>query len=192
MDIIQKNLNISENSQTNALISRKYFTICRPSTWFSMNWAYNEFKIDEFESEMFKSIKSPFQRYFVKLSKCGSSLWTICINVKSEKTSILLLHGFCGGIGLWIHNIDSLSQSRSFYAFDLLGFGRSSRPKFSSNPIEAENQFVDSIEGWRKEMKLDKIILLGHSFGGYLATLYSIKYPMFVKALILADPWYHQ
>jgi abhydrolase domain-containing protein 4 len=190
MDIIQENSNeITKTHLTNTLISRKYFTICRPSTWFSINWVYNEFKIDEFESEMFKCLKTPFQRYFVKLSKTSSSLWTIGTNIKSQKTPILFIHGFCGGIGLWIHNIDSISQSRPFYAFDLLGFGKSSRPKFSSDPIEAENQFVDSIEEWRKEMKLDKFILVGHSFGGYLATLYSIKYPTFVKALILADPW---
>ena len=189
MDIIKENLNeISKNSQTNTLISRKYFTLCRPSTWFSMNWAYNEFKIDEFESEMFKCLKTPFQRYFVKLSS-GSSLWTIETNVKSNKTPCIFIHGFCGGIGLWIHNIDSISQFRKFYAFDLLGFGRSSRPKFSNDPIEAENQFVDSIEEWRKEMKLEKFILVGHSFGGYLAALYSIKYPSFIKGLILADPW---
>jgi pimeloyl-ACP methyl ester carboxylesterase len=82
-----------------------------------------------------------------------------------------------------------LSANRPFYAFDLLGFGRSSRPPFSLDPIVAEAQFVESIEDWRKEMGLKEFILLGHSFGGYLATSYSLKYPDYVKSLILADPW---
>ena len=65
----------------------------------------------------------------------------------------------------------------------------SSRPQFEANPQIAEKQLVKSIEEWRKEMKLDKFILLGHSFGGYLACSYSLSYPNHVKHLILADPW---
>jgi pimeloyl-ACP methyl ester carboxylesterase len=36
---------------------------------------------------------------------------------------------------------------------------------------------VSSVEEWRREMQLDKIILLGHSLGGFLATSYAIHYP---------------
>lgn len=71
----------------------------------------------------------------------------------------------------------------------LIGFGRSSRPVFSKQSHDAENQLVRSVEEWRKEVKLDKFILLGHSMGGFLAASYAIKYPEHVKHLILADPW---
>ena len=36
---------------------------------------------------------------------------------------------------------------------------------------------------------LHRINLLGHSFGGYLSSQYSLKYPDRVEKLILADPW---
>lgn len=55
--------------------------------------------------------------------------------------------------------------------------------------MEAEQQIVKSIEEWRRETKLEKFILLGHSMGGFLATSYAINYPDRVKHLILADPW---
>ena len=110
-------------------------------------------------------------------------------NTETNNVPIVLIHGFCGGIGLWVHNIDALSENHPFYAFDLLGFGRSSRPSFSSDPIVAETQFVESIEDWRKAMNLEQMIVLGHSFGGYLSCAYALKYPQNVKALILADPW---
>ena len=73
--------------------------------------------------------------------------------------------------------MDALSQKRPLYAFDVLGFGRSSRPKFDSTPDVAEEKFIESIENWRKAVNLDKVILMGHSFGGYLASSYALKYP---------------
>lgn len=94
-----------------------------------------------------------------------------------DKTPLVMIHGFGGGIGLWIQNVDHLSARRTLYAFDLLGFGRSSRPTFPSDPDEAEDQFVSSIEQWREEMGIKDMILLGHSLGGFLATSYSIKHP---------------
>lgn len=71
----------------------------------------------------------------------------------------------------------------------ITGFGRSSRPTFSTDSLEAEQQLVESLEEWRKEMKLEQFIFLGHSLGGFLATSYAINYPDRVKHLILADPW---
>ena len=53
------------------------------------------------------------------------------------------------------------------YALDLLGMGNSSRPNFkvrSKDAIgridEAEAFFIDALEEWRKEKKIDKMILL--------------------------------
>jgi pimeloyl-ACP methyl ester carboxylesterase len=116
-------------------------------------------------------------------------IWTVSKNESSPKTPIVLVHGYCGGVALWAHNFDSLSKSHPLYAFDLIGFGRSSRPSFSQDPIVAEMQFVESIEDWRKQMNIDKMILLGHSLGGFLISSYAIKYPKHTKALILVDPW---
>lgn len=94
-----------------------------------------------------------------------------------SKTPLVMVHGFGGGVGLWIRNLDPLCRSRPVMAFDLLGFGRSSRPPFPLDAAQAEEKSVVSIEHWRRALGLERMILLGHSLGGYLATSYAIQYP---------------
>ncbi|KAJ8664527.1 hypothetical protein QAD02_006189 [Eretmocerus hayati] len=137
-------------------------------------------------------LKTKYTSKFVEIeSEDGVSnrIWTLCFNENSQQIPIVLLHGMGAGVGMWILNLDALSEKRPLYAIDLLGFGRSSRPNFSKDALEAESQLVTSIEQWREQMKLEKFILLGHSLGGYLAMSYSIKYPERVRHLILADAW---
>jgi len=85
-----------------------------------------------------------------------------------ERT-LVMLHGYGAGLGLFYRNFDSLTKvpGTRLYALDLLGMGNSSRPHFrikSKDPIgkieEAEAFFIDALEEWRKEKKIDKMILL--------------------------------
>lgn len=47
---------------------------------------------------------------------------------------------------------------------------------FVRNTIaETEAWFIDSLEEWRKAKNLSDFILLGHSFGGYVAAKYALK-----------------
>ena len=116
-------------------------------------------------------------------------IWTVTFNPNGKKTPLLLLHGFGAGVGMWCLNYKQLSDDRTVHAMDLLGFARSSRPDFGHDPEGIEEKFVDSIEDTRKALGLDKFIILGHSFGAYLAYAYALKHPGHVKYVILGDPW---
>ncbi|TSP09058.1 Protein ABHD4 [Bagarius yarrelli] len=148
------------------------------------------------EAKILACIKNELWSRFVTLPN-QNRIWTLIVSNKASRRPadqasqipLVMVHGFGGGVGLWIRNLDALSRSRPVYAFDLLGFGRSSRPAFPNDAALAEDQFVDSIEQWRQSLGLERMILLGHSLGGYLATSYSIQYPERVSHLILVDPW---
>ncbi|KAG5679037.1 hypothetical protein PVAND_008638 [Polypedilum vanderplanki] len=144
------------------------------------------------EDKIFSKIKKPFRRYHVDIGKCvgkNDKIWTFEMNEKSENIPIVLLHGFGAGMAFWALNLEALGTNNPVYAFDILGLARSSRPIFSNDPAEIEEQFVLSIEKWREAMKIDKMILVAHSWGGFLASSYSLKYAERVEHLLLVDPW---
>ncbi|KAJ8415705.1 hypothetical protein AAFF_G00402620 [Aldrovandia affinis] len=146
-------------------------------------------QLKEAEEKMLQSITSKFSQHHVSVSD-DNRIWTLTFNGGArDKTPLVLLHGFGRGVGLWALNVDALSQRRAVYALDLLGFGRSSRPGFSSDAREAEQQFVDSIEQWRATMGLEAMVLIGHNLGGFLAASYSLRFPSRVKHLVLVEPW---
>lgn len=144
------------------------------------------------DAVFFSDMKVPFERFSVPLGSCVGSndeVWTLTMNTDSENTPIVMLHGFGAGIAFWLMNLEEIGAKRPLYAVDLLGFGRSSRPHFSKDATEIENQFVEFVECWREKMQIPKMILLGHSFGGFISSAYAMKYPNRIEHLILVDPW---
>lgn len=140
-------------------------------------------------------IQSKLSKQFVPIAN-GNQVWTLHLDGSGadtagchDKTPMVLLHGFGGGVGMWAHNLDALSEQRPVYAVDLLGFGQSSRPCFPVDAAEAEAQFVEAIEQWRAQLGLESMILLGHNLGGYLAASYALLHPHRVKHIVLVEPW---
>ncbi|XP_048523776.1 (Lyso)-N-acylphosphatidylethanolamine lipase isoform X2 [Dendroctonus ponderosae] len=164
--------------------------------WLSPNWLswnkYSEIMLRTLEKRILQALKTSYRGCYVDIGPVvgpADKIWTLSFNTESTKTPLVLIHGLGAGVALWCLNIDALAATRPVYAFDLLGFGRSSRPDFATDALETEKQMVRSIEEWRKEMKLERFILCGHSLGGFVATAYALVYPDAVKHLILADPW---
>ena len=111
--------------------------------------------------------------------------------------NLVIVHGYGAGLGFFYKNFEPLSRAKGWhlYALDMLGMGRSSRPPFRVHAktrekqiTEAEDWFVDSLEEWRIKKKMDKMTLLAHSMGGYMAVCYALKYPGRLNKLILASP----
>jgi cardiolipin-specific phospholipase len=111
-----------------------------------------------------------------------------------SKAPLVIMHGYGNGIGYLFPNLVPLASKtrRKVFGIDMLGFGLSSRPEYLSitdrTTESSEAFFVDSLERWRESQKIDKMVLCGHSLGGYLSTAYTEKYPERVERLVLLSP----
>lgn len=97
-------------------------------------------------------------------------------------STILLLHGFMGDATCWQPLIERLKPYYRCISLDLLGFGQSSKPQFRYD-IAKEVAFV---RGFVESLGLDACYFLGHSFGGWVAAAYGLRYPEAVRGLLLA------
>lgn len=99
----------------------------------------------------------------------------------------ILLHG---GPGMYHDElfpffIDFAKVNKLIF-YDQRGNGKSTLEKIDSTSFTVE-LMVEDLEELRKEFEIDKLNIIGHSWGGLLAMYYATKYPDHVKRLILID-----
>lgn len=72
------------------------------------------------------------------------------------------------------------------HAVDLLSHGLSSRPQFAGKTREeGEAFYTDALQAWAEAEGLERYVLIGHSFGGYVAACWALAHPARVVRLVL-------
>ncbi|XP_058098760.1 probable 1-acylglycerol-3-phosphate O-acyltransferase [Magnolia sinica] len=128
-------------------------------------------------------------RWFRSSSDQPRFINTITFDSKENSPTLVMVHGYAASQGFFFRNFDALASRFRVIAIDQIGWGGSSRPDFTCKSTEeTEAWFIDSLEEWRKAKNLSNFILLGHSFGGYVAAKYALKHPEHIKHLILVGP----
>lgn len=101
---------------------------------------------------------------------------------QGQGPTIVLLHGSKGDSTAWLPLMQQLQSQFRCVAIDLLGFGNSAKPEIRYD-IAKEVAFVRAVV---EALKIDSFILIGHSFGGWVAAAYAIAYPNAVSHLVLS------
>jgi len=86
---------------------------------------------------------------------------------------LLVLHGGPGGTSCGYAKLDPLGSERPVIRYDQLGTGRSGRPDDLS--LWTLDRFVEEVHTVRRRLGLDRLHLLGHSWGGSLAAAYVLE-----------------
>jgi len=97
---------------------------------------------------------------------------------------LLLIHGFMGWSYSWRHNLKALSERYRTIAIDLRGFGLSEKNGQRNHSL---NDQVEVIKSFINTLKINRVILCGHSMGGEIALRFSLKYPSQVQGLVLVS-----
>lgn len=101
----------------------------------------------------------------------------------AARPKVILLHGLGGSIANWATNTAALSQNHHVIALDQVGFGKSDKPNLKYRV----GTYVDFLDKFMSELKIEKASLVGNSVGGWVAGLMAIKYPNRVEKIVLAD-----
>jgi pimeloyl-ACP methyl ester carboxylesterase len=99
-------------------------------------------------------------------------------------TPVILLHGYGESLLAWEGVFDRLARDADVIALDLPGFGLSSKP--------ASGYTADSmatvVSAFLDRLDLRRVVLVGHSLGGVVATAMAVRDPSRVFGLALVDP----
>jgi proline iminopeptidase len=129
---------------------------------------------------MFPDSRTDGQYYTVN----GAKLWVVIVG-KGEP--LIVIPGGPGGNHLAYRSFDSLSVKGNIQLiyYDAYGRGKSDTAVNVKEYTLARD--IEDVEGLRKVLKLDKVSLLGHSYGSLVAQGYALKYSKTTSHLIIAN-----
>ncbi len=123
----------------------------------------------------------PFETKKVDIGKGISIAYT---EQGSGKETLVFIHGLASYMPAWKKNLDVLSQKYHCIAIDLPGYGKSSKGAYEGSM----DFFAESVHVMMEKLGIKNYWLVGHSMGGQISILMSVKYPNEVKGLVLAAP----
>ncbi|MEZ4363506.1 MAG: proline iminopeptidase-family hydrolase [Kofleriaceae bacterium] len=107
----------------------------------------------------------------------------------NPRVRLLLLHGGPGASHEYFEALETplAAEGIELIYYDQLGSAYSEQP--TDPALWTIDRFVDEVEQVRVALGLDasNFYLLGHSWGGILATEYALKYPQHLKGLIISN-----
>jgi pimeloyl-ACP methyl ester carboxylesterase len=102
---------------------------------------------------------------------------------EGKGTAVVLLHGFLENKTMWDKYIVTLAKKHRVVTIDLLGHGETE----SLGYVHVMEDQADMLFAVLIHLRLRKVILVGHSMGGYVALAFAELYPDHVKGMVLLN-----
>ena len=111
-------------------------------------------------------------------------------NPKKAKATYVFIHGIGNSLHAWDEVIVGLPQDVQVVAIDLLGFGKSPKPRWVS--YDAKTQSRSVMKTLQKLKLTHQPVLIGHSLGALIAVEIAKQYPLFIKEIVLCSPPFYK
>lgn len=106
--------------------------------------------------------------------------------IKGSGRPVAMIHGNPGSCQDWSRLYTPISWRYQALAFDRPGHGHSDRPsRNGAVTVEVQARMLCAA---LDQMRVERPILLGHSWGGALALAYALMYPRDISGLVLLAP----
>ncbi len=115
----------------------------------------------------------------------GAKLYVV---IAGHGDPLIIIPGGPGGAHYPYRDFDTLAKDNEIIYFDAFGRGKSDTAKDIKEYSLARD--IEDIEGLRVALHIDKLNVLGHSYGGLVAQGYALRYPSHVNHLILANTFH--
>ncbi len=118
----------------------------------------------------------------------GYNVWYRIVGERDEpgRLPLLCLHGGPGAPHDYLEPLEAVARSgRRVIFYDQLGCGNSDQP--SDPSLWTVEYFVEEVGAVRRALALDRVHLLGQSWGGMLALEYALTQPSGLTSLVLAS-----
>ena len=100
---------------------------------------------------------------------------------------VVLLHGYFATLTMWSPNIADFSKDYRVYAIGVMGQPGKSIPN-PDEPIRDAADFVAWLSATLDGLNLDRVFLVGMSYGGWLALNLALTAPERIRKLVLLSP----
>ena len=102
---------------------------------------------------------------------------------QGKGTAVVLLNGFLENKTMWDKYVSALTKNHRVITIDLLGHGETECLGY----VHTMEDQADMIFAVLISLRIRKIVLVGHSMGGYVALAFAELYPDNVKGLFLLN-----
>lgn len=106
--------------------------------------------------------------------------------IDPEKPTIVFLHDSLGSIVLWRDFPQKIAQELgcNYLIYDRIGYGKSDPMLSYERPVDYLEKEAVVLDDFFSYLKLNAVVLFGHSDGGSIALIYAARYPDKVKGVI--------
>ena len=109
----------------------------------------------------------------------------IIVSGPKNAPPMVLLHGYMATSAMWAPNVADFSKDYRIYAIDVMGQPSKS---FPTEPIRNAEDYAAWLGETLDGLHLDRIRLVGQSYGGWLALNFALTAPNRLEKLVLLSP----
>jgi len=117
----------------------------------------------------------------------GAETWYRSLDAENEdgRLPLLCLHGGPGANWLHLKPYEALADKRRVVFYDQLGSGNSALSRPHDSEMWVPELFVEEVDAVREALGLERVHILGHSWGGMLGMQYACGKPEGLASLIV-------